>query len=382
MTDFQEHPRTRRHQTNGPAASRNRRFVPAALVAAITLFLAACGSAGTAGTAGTGNGSNTGAAGGADTLQVLASFYPLQFVAQQVAGDLATVSNLTPPAADPHELELSIAAARAVGQADLVVTLGGFQPAVDAAIATQHPARVVDAADIVTLLPAASGGSSEDGDDDPDHEGEDHDHEGDDHDHEGDDHNDSDHDHGDGGHNHSIGGYDPHFWLDPLRLAQIAGPIADALSEADPANAATFHANADQLVQRLNELDQRFTTELAPFRGAKMVTSHAAFGYLAARYGLEQVGVTGIDHEIEPSPARLREIRAIVAENGVSTIFYETLSNPGIVQTLANDIGINAAEINTVEGLTNAELAAGEDYFTVMNRNLDTLVANLNAPSQ
>lgn len=377
-----------------------RRFFPVALLATIALFLTSCGTAAPG---------SPGAAGSAEPgrLTVMTSFYPLQFVAQQVAGDLATVTNLTPPAADPHNLELSLAAARALGQADLVVTLGEFQPAVDAAIATQNPPRVVDAAQVVSLLPATvTGGHSHDDDDGHDHAHDDsdgahdddaqshaHDDDDDAHDHEDGDHDEADHisddaelgheydgDQDDHGHVHDIGGYDPHFWLDPTKLAQLAQPVADALSDADPEHAETYQANAAALIQRLTELDQQFAAELAPFRGAKMVTSHTAFGYLATRYGLEQVGITGIDHDIEASPARLREIREIIEANNVSTIFYETLANPAVIQTLASDVGVTAAEIHTVEGLTTAELNAGEDYFTVMQRNLATLVANLTVP--
>jgi len=369
---------------------RSRLLRLAATLSATMLFATACASGMSAG------GAAGATSGQGDTLNVMTSFYPLQFVAQQVCGDRCHVTNLTPPAADPHNLELSLAAARALGQADLVVTLAGFQPAVDAAIATQNPPRVVDAAQVVTLLPATvTGGHSHDddghghtADDGHDHTDDDlgaeYDHADDDgHDHADDylgaeyDHADADH-----GHVHDIGGFDPHFWLDPTKLAQLAFPVAEALSEADPANTPTFNANATLLTQRLTELDQEFATQLAPFRGAKMVTSHTAFGYLAARYGLEQVGITGIDHDIEASPARLREIREIIADNNVQTIFYESLANPAVIQTLASDVGVNAAEIHTLEGLTTPELNAGEDYFTVMARNLATLVANLNVPTR
>lgn len=336
-------------------------------------------------------------------LSVVTAFYPLEFVASEVAGDRANVINLTPPAADPHDLELSIAAANQINTADLVVTLGGFQPAVDQAIEARNPARLVDAADYVDLLPA---GEDADHDHDHDHaddshshdteadeEADDHTHDHaddevteatDSHDHSHDDESD-DHTHDEeseaGGHshshNHSIGGYDPHFWLDPIRLASLAQPVADALSEADPASADYFQANAASLVERLEELDAEFSAGLAPLAGAKLVTSHEAFAYLAHRYGLSQVGIAGIDPDIEPSPARLREIADIVRENNVNTIFYETLLSPRVVQTLANDIGVNAAVLHTAEGLTQAEQAAGDDYFTIMRANLETLKEHL-----
>jgi zinc transport system substrate-binding protein len=299
-------------------------------------------------------------------LNVLASFYPLQFVAQRVAGQTAVVENLTPPAADPHNLELSMATAGRIGAADLVVTLGGFQPAVDQAVSARTPSRVVDAVHYVDLLPVGAGSTHFDNDG--------HDHS------QGHSHGHDDATCDDPGHVHDIGGMDPHFWTDPIRLSQLAQPIADALAAADPEHAEYFFANAAQLVADLTELDAEFAAALEPFKGAKLVTNHEAFGYLANRYHLLQVGVAGINHEIEPSPARLREIGAIIRSHGVSAVFYETLVSPRVVQTLASDLGITAVVLNTTEGLTPAEIAAGEDYLTIMRTNLATLVANLVVP--
>ncbi|MCL1800352.1 MAG: metal ABC transporter substrate-binding protein, partial [Promicromonosporaceae bacterium] len=170
-----------------------------ATVFGLTLALAACGDS---------TPQADSALGETGHLTVVTSFYPLQFVAQQVAGDLATVINLTPPAADPHDLELSMAAANQINTADLVVILTGFQPAVDQAVEVRNPARLIDVVDYVALLAP--------GDDGDDHAHEDHDHSADDHT--------DDHDHvneyDSHAHDHSIGGYDPHFWLDPTKLAQ------------------------------------------------------------------------------------------------------------------------------------------------------------------
>ena len=385
-------------------------------------------------------------------ISVLASFYPLQFVAEQVGGDLVVVDNLTPPGGDPHFLELSPARTRDIGNADVVVTLGGFIASVDDAIEQRQPEIVVDAADIVQLLPASvTGGHShgpdghghshshghshghshdhghshsheEDEEHSHDH-GHDHSHSHDheeetgahypastdellehaandadraaiestvDHDHGHDHAEDSDHghshdhshSHGHGhGHSHDMGGYDPHFWLDPILLSELAVPVADALSQVDPENADYFAANAAALVERLEELDAQFAEALAPFAGATMITNHTAFGYLAHRYGINQVGITGLDHYIEPSPARMREIAETARHYGVTTLFYETLVSPRVVQALANDLGIDAVVIDTLEGLTPAGIEAGDDYITIMLRNLDTLVAGLTVNS-
>ncbi|GAB2456049.1 metal ABC transporter substrate-binding protein [Xylanimonas ulmi] len=361
------------------------------------------------------------AAGPTETrAQVVTSFYPLQFVAERVAGGLADVDNLTPPAADPHHLELSLARVRDVGAADVVVTLSGFMHAVDDAVATQQPERLVDAADLVDLLPASvTGGHSHadgecthpshahDHDEHADDHSHDHDHAADhshgeahahdhghdhadhsehnhahdSHDHAEHDHSDhSDHDHADHGHSHDMGGDDPHFWLDPMRLAQVAGPVAEALADADPDNAEAFHANAVALEAELAELDAEIAAALEPFAGAKLVTNHTAFGYLAARFGLEQVGITGLDHGIEPSPARMREIGEIVRAHNVGTIFSETLVSPRVVETLASDLGVRTDVLDTLEGLTPENAAAGEDFVSLMRRNLVALMEGLVAP--
>ncbi len=291
---------------------------------------------------------------------VLASFYPLQYVAQQVGGNLVEVRNLTPPAAEPHDLELSPAQVRAVGQADLVVYLSGFQPAVDEAIDRRKPAHVVDAADdaelearpngaAATAVPDADADSAEAAGPEPDHG------------------TDTDADHG---HDHAL---DPHFWLDPTRLARIAEPVAMALVAVDPENAAAYQANAARLTADLTDLDTRFTTGLAPCPGAVLVTSHAAFGYLAQRYDLIEVGITGSDPEAEPAPARLREVSGIIRDKNVRTLFAEPGAGTAVTRALAADLGLDAADLDPLE----SQLDPDADYVQVMAANLNALTKGL-----
>lgn len=390
--------------------TRRRLGTLAATALLLPLAVTACASGGDAGADGEGR------------LQVLASFYPLQFVAQQVGGDLVDVESLTPAAADPHHLELSPARTRAVGDADLVLFLSGFQTAVDQAIEQRAPARVFDAADHVDLLPATVTGGEHSHDhaaddaeehsaaddaeehsaaDDAAHDGEHdtaHDEHTDEHpdedhtatghsdtshtntshtEHTGTDHPKTDHtdtDHTDTGTDTDV---DPHFWLDPMRLAQLADPVAAALAEADPQHAAQFAAGAADLVERLTALDAEMAAALAPFAGATLITNHTAFGYLAQRYGLEQVGIAGLDHDVEPSPARLREIGRIAREHAVTTLFSESLVSPAVIATLASDLGLSTQVLDTLEGLGQDELDAGDTYITVMQRNLQRLTEGL-----
>lgn len=296
-----------------------------------------------------------GASGESDGVTVLASFYPLQYVAQQIGGDLVTVDNLTPPAAEPHDLELSPAQVREVGTADLVVYLSGFQNAVDEAIEARAPEHVVDAADAAGLVEHAEEAEEE-------HAGE----------------TEEEHaEHAEEGDEHAHGATDPHFWLDPSKLATVGQAVADELAAVDPEHADEYAAGAQRLGQQLDELDQEFADGLAACQGATLVTSHAAFGYLADRYALEQVGISELDPEVEPSPARLREIGDIVEERGIKTLYSETLVSPKVTETLASDLGVNTAVLDPLEGLSEDATAAGDDYVSVMQANLAALEEGL-----
>lgn len=305
---------------------------PVALVLASALGLSACASA----------------PGDDGTLDVLASIYPLQFVAEQVGGEHVNVEPLTPPGAEPHDVELSPRQVRSVGEADVVVALTGFQAAVDAALEARAPEHVVDAA----ATPAVAEHLTEHEDEEPGTETE----------AEGE---------PDDGHGHE--GADPHFWLDPTLLAAVATDVAATLAEADPEHADDYAANAEALGAELEALDADLAAGLAQCERRVVVTAHEAFGYLAERYDLEQVGISGIDPEAEPSPARLREIRDVVEAQGVTTVFTETLVNPKVAETLAEDLGITTAVLDPLESQTDD----ARDYRDVMATNLEALRAAL-----
>jgi zinc transport system substrate-binding protein len=248
-----------------------------------------------------------------------------------------TVRSLTPPGAEPHDVELSPAQVSRIDQADLVVYLSGFQAAVDDAVAQTSPAHVVDAANDTTLMTPAEEHGHEEGAD----EGEEHDH----------------------------GALDPHFWLDPSRMPSVVDDVAKELSAIDPAGASAYAANAAALNQRFDDLDATYDTGLTTCETRTFVTSHEAFGYLADRYDLEQVGISGVDPEAEPSPARLAAVEKIVRDQGVSTIFFESLVSPKVSETLADDLGIQSAVLDPIEGLADP----ADDYFSIAERNLDAL---------
>ncbi len=283
-------------------------------------------------------------------LKVMASFYPLKYLTEQIGGELTSVTSLTPDGAEPHDLELSPASVDQLGKADAVVYLKGFQSAVDEAIEHNAPKTVIDVAPAVQLVSVSDSGNHAD-----DH----------DHDHE----TDHDHDHkADHNHDHDMS-TDPHFWLDPERMSQAATLIGQALADADPKNAQTYTSNAANVAHAMKDLGAELVSGTATCEHTTFVTAHTAFGYLADRTGLTQVGISGLDPDSSPSPARLQEISELVKAQGVSTIFTEALIDPKVAETLAKDLGIETAVLDPIESQVNPD----EDYPAAMRNNITAL---------
>src|SRR5699024_7360536 len=175
--------------------------------------------------------------------------------------------------------------------------------------------------------------------------------------------------HGHAEHSHDHAGVDPHFWLDPTRLIPLAQQTAQTLAEADPSHAEEFSARAEDLIYRLKALDEEFSTTLSNCRQDVIVVSHEAFGYLAHRYGLTQVGIAGLDPENEPSPARMQQVARVVQAEGVSTIFTETLVSGDVARAMATELGITVEQLNPLESLQDPQA----NYFSVMRQNLTSL---------
>jgi zinc transport system substrate-binding protein len=306
--------------------------------------VAACALAGAAllaaGLAGCGDDGSTAAADG--RLTVEASFYPLAWISEQVGGDHVAVRSLTAPGAEPHDLELTPRAVAAVLDADLVVYLHGLQPSVDDAVAQIGSAQRFDAAQAGAHLDlTASGSEAQEGAD-------------------------------------GAAGPDPHFWLDPTRLADVATALVERLSTADPAHADDYGANGRRLTGRLAELDRSFQHGLASCPNRDIVTSHSAFGYLARRYGLRQLGITGLTPEAEPSPADLAAVTRFVRDHHVGTIFFESLVSPAVAKTVARETGAATAVLDPIEGITKG--SKGHDYLEVMASDLAALRTALGCP--
>ncbi len=302
------------------------RRIAAVGLAALTLLLAA----------GCGAGDRPSSEG---PLQVTAAFYPLQYVTERVGGSHVRVTTLTKPGGEPHDLELTPRDVATLADAPLVVYLAGYQPAVDRAVKGQAGGRAFDTAPAARLDRPAT-----------------HEEHGEEEQH---------------GEQHT--GPDPHFWLDPTRLADVGDALARRLAEADPAHAQSYTANAAALRRDLLALDGELKAGLADCANRVLVTSHQAFGYLAARYGLTQVGISGLEPEAEPDAGTLARVAELVRRESVRTVYSETLVSPAITRTVASETGAKVAVLDPIEGLTDA--SAARDYFGLMRANLATLKA-------
>jgi zinc transport system substrate-binding protein len=253
---------------------------------------------------------------------VVAAFYPLAYAAERVGGAEVAVENLTPPGSEPHDLELAPKTVARILRADVVLYLGhGFQPAVAAAVKQAEG----DTVDVLTGLPltAAPAAEQEEG-----------------------------------------LTADPHVWLDPILFARIVDRIGDVLHAT---------GGADALVADLQRLDREYRSGLAHCTRKEVVTSHAAFGYLAKRYGLTQVPITGLTPEAEPTARQLADVVKLVRRTHATTVFFETLVSPRLAETVAREVGARTAVLEPIEGLTPAEQARGENYLSVMRKNLSAL---------
>ncbi|KQX53019.1 MULTISPECIES: metal ABC transporter substrate-binding protein [unclassified Streptomyces] len=326
-----------------------RRLIPrSALAGAVALgavTLSACG--GTSGAADKGSDGK---------LDVVASFYPMQYLAEQIGGAHVAVDTLTKPGVEPHDLELKPRQIGELGEADVVLYLKGIQPAVDDAIAQAGVKNTVDAAALTTLEKHGTEVGHDHGGEEAGH----------------------DHASEEAGHDHGseVGG-DPHIWLDPVKYAEVAKGVGAALEKADPDHAADYKKNTAALVKKLGDLDTSFETGLKNTPTKTFVTTHSAFGYLAERYGLDQEGISGVDPESEPSPARIKEIQDIAKKDKVTTVFFETLASDKTAKTLAGDTGLRTDVLDPLEGIT--DKSKGDDYIEVMRSNLAALQKALGA---
>ncbi|MFF4584034.1 metal ABC transporter substrate-binding protein [Streptomyces sp. NPDC001388] len=290
--------------------------------------------------------SGASAAGNTEKFDVVASFYPMAFLAQQIGGDHVNVTSLTEPGQEPHDLEISAKQTAQLQESDAVLYLKDLQPSVDDAVAQSEVKTKIDAASLTTLEKHGNevGGHAAEHDDHEDEES---------------------------------SGLDPHIWLDPVRYAQVAEGVGKAFEKADPDHAADYRTNTAALVKKLDALDTEFEDGLAHTKSKVFLTTHAAFGYVAERYGLTEEAINGLDPESEPSAARVKELEKMAKADGVTTVFYETLVSDKTAKTIAADAGLKTDVLDPIEGIT--DKSRGNNYFSVQRANLKALQTALGA---
>ena len=306
-----------------------------------TALLAGCGAAGS-------TTENT----ESDKLQVVTTFYPMYDFTKQVAQDDAEVSMLLEAGMEVHSFEPSSQMIAEIQDADVFIynspEMETWVPDVLASIDTSDMV-VICASDAITLL---------------EYEGEAHAH-----DHE------SEEEGANAGHSHTV---DPHVWLDPVLAQTEVSTIAEGLAEADPDNAEDYLENAGIYNGKLNELDEAYRAAFEGTENRTFVTQHAAFAYLAARYDLDQISVTGLNAEVEPSAAALATLSDYVKANNISHIYFENNASSQTAETLAKEVGLELAVLSPLEGITEDDQKQGSDYISVMLENLEALKKSIN----
>jgi len=319
-----------------------RRALSAVAAAALGLSLTACSALSPDSSSST----DSRTAGGAEgALPVAVSFYPIQYLTEAIGGDHVSVTSLTPADQEPHDYDLSGKEVTSTLEgASLVAYVEGFQPSLDKAVTQVNGPTVLDLSSKVDLKHHEGVEDEEEHADESADEGA---------------HKEAEHD---------ADSLDPHFWLDPVRMKSAATAIEEALATADPDHAEDYKTNLETLTSTLDGLDSSYQGGFSQCERKTFITSHAAFGYLADRYGLTQTSISGIDPEQEPSAADIAAAKKAVEDTGSTTIFTEELVSPETAEAVASETGATTAVLSPIESAPE-----DADYAGAMSANLDAL---------
>ncbi|MCI4625704.1 MAG: zinc ABC transporter substrate-binding protein [Candidatus Magnetoovum sp. WYHC-5] len=267
----------------------------------------------------------------ATKLPVVASIYPIYFFSKAIGGGKAEVFNMTPSGVEPHDYEPTALDMARIEDSKLVILNGGglegWEKNVKKNIKSDHTLIVIAGEGLANQQMVEEGKNT----------------------------------------------IDPHIWLSPTLAQKMVDNIATGFIQVDHANADYYKTNASTLKAKIETLDVAYKTGLKNCKEKNIITSHAAFGYLAASYGLKQVSIAGLSPDNEPSPRQMVDIVKFAKANNVKYIFFESLVSPKLSQTIANEIGVQTMVLNPIEGLTAEEVAEGQDYFTIMMSNLTNI---------
>ncbi|MEM5010502.1 metal ABC transporter substrate-binding protein [Niallia taxi] len=277
---------------------------------------------------------------GEKQLKIMTSFYPMYEFTKKIAGNQADVELLIPSSTEPHDWEPTPKDIKKVHDADLFIYnseyMETFVPTIEAA-AESEGTVFVEASKGITLME----GSEE--------EEEHHDHD----------------------HSHEM---DPHVWLSPALAMKEVETITASLMESDPTHEDEYKKNSETYLKELSALDGEYKEKLALVPKKEMITQHAAFGYLAHDYGLEQIAIAGLSPEQEPTAAKLAELKTFAMEHDINVIYFEEVALPKVAETLAKEIGAKTTVLNTLELVSEEDQKNGHDYISIMKNNLDAIV--------
>lgn len=279
-------------------------------------------------------------------LKIMTTFYPMYEFTKNIAGDKADVELLIPSTIEPHDWEPTPKDIGNIQKADLFVYNSD-----DMETWVSDITASIDSSD-VSVVEASKGIKLIEEDEEAEESEEEHEHE---HEHE---------------HSHQA---DPHVWLSPVLAQQEVQTITDALVKVDPDNKAYYETESSKYIEKLKALDEEYKTELKGITSNEFITQHTAFSYLAKEYGLVQVPIAGISPDEEPSAAKLAELKKFAEEHKINVIYFEELTSSKVAETLANELGADTEVLNALEGLSDEQQKAGEDYITVMEENLKQL---------
>jgi zinc transport system substrate-binding protein len=253
-----------------------------------------------------------------DTLSIVTSFYPLYFFTKEIVGDTIRVENMTPSGSEPHDYEPTAQQIASMEKSDLIILQGGkLEPWGDDAIST-YGTKVLLAGEIQTIA-------------------------------------------------------DPHTWLDPVMAKKIVQKISQSIEALDPPNASLYQERAHALLTQLSNLDDEYKDGLSSCQRRDFITSHAAFGHLAKQYNLNQLSISGISPDEEPTAKDMARVITFAKSQDISYIFFERLVSPKLADTIAGEIGAKTMVLDPIEGITEQQLKEGVNYFTIMRENLKAL---------
>lgn len=281
-----------------------------------------------------------------DKLNIAATIYPLADFAAKIGGDRVRVIPIVPAGVEPHDWSPSLRDISTMSRSQLLLYQGG---GLEAWVDDFLKSLPSDAA--VQPLEVSAGIAEH--------------------------HDEAEEEHGEGGpaghHGHDEEGLDPHTWLSPALAKRMAAKIGQAISAADPAHRTEYEANLQALTARLDDLDARYRGTLEPLPRKDIVVQHSAFGYLCREYGLTQRSIMGLTPDAEPTAKQMKSIKNFVRDNQVRVIFFEELVSDKLAKTLARETGVRTEVLSPIEGRTPEQAENGEDYFSLMERNLDHL---------